>query len=94
MIKFLICRNQEKILKVIIPTLINKSSVYITKNNINKSIDLNKKAEKYLINVEDVIYGPTIYQNLGDAFYLKKDYKTAKSYFIKSLKIFENKSFK
>ena len=91
--KILDLSELRKDFKVIIPTLINKSIVYTSKNNINESIDLNKKAEKYLINVEDVIYGPTIYQNLGDAFYLKKDYKTAKNYFIKSLKIFENKSF-
>ena len=75
---------------IIIPALINKSSVYLSKKKYRKAISLNQKAEKYLNENSDVVYTPVVYQNLGESFYCLGDYNKAKNYFTKSYVILKS----
>ena len=79
-------------IQIIIPALINKSSVYLSKKKYRKAISLNQKAEKYLNENSDVVYTPVVYQNLGESFYCLGDYNKAKNYFTKSYEILKSQS--
>ena len=72
--KILEASEAKNDIRIIIPALINKSSVYLSKKRYRKAISLNERAEKYLSGNDDVMYTPLIYQNLGESYYFLEDY--------------------
>ena len=74
--------EKKKDFNMLIPIIVNTSSVYFSMKKYNKSFTLNKKALKFLEKINDVNYKPTILIDL--AIYYKKNKK-----FNKALKLFK-----
>jgi tetratricopeptide (TPR) repeat protein len=72
---------------VLIPIIVNTSSVYFSMKKIDKCFELNKKALSFLKKIDDVNYKPAILNDLAVYYKIKNDFKKALKLFQESLDI-------